>query len=289
MKLFNIKIEDLPQANESNAIPNLYLSRGNFVQLFLEREASFIFNGYSLCLCLAGSCDLSIDGRKYHITADSLLLLPPNHLVEFQNRSDDFIRRSVFFSLDFLIEFPSPLDIDTARMASRQPVLHLPASKTKHILDYYNILKDEYEEVDNPFRKTITKTILNVIILEVLACYKMFIGEIQEEQQHHETLSDDFFLLLSMYYKKERNATFYAEKMNMTPKYLSKKIKDITGRSIHEWLNEMLITEIKVQLKTSDQTILQISEELNFSSPSVFVQFFKHHTGMTPLKYKKDA
>lgn len=287
MKLFNIKLENLPQAGESNAIHNLYLSRGNFVQLFLEQEASFIFNGYSLCLCIAGSCDLSIDGRKYQITTDTLLLLPPNHLVEFQNRSVDFVRCSVVFSLDFLIDFPSPLDIDTAKMAIRQPVLHLPTSKIKHLLDYYNILKDEYNEVDNPFRETITKTVLNVILLEVLACYNLFSGTIQEQQQYHENLSDDFFMLLSMYYKKERNAAFYAEKMNMTPKYLSKKIKNITGRSVHEWLNEALITEIKVRLKTTDQTILQISEDLNFSSPSVFVQFFKHHTGMTPLKYKK--
>lgn len=83
--------------------------------------------------------------------------------------------------------------------------------------------------------------------------------------------------------------SFYAEKMNRTPKYLSGEIKRITGRSILEWINEAVLIEMKVQLKTTDYTVLQISEVLNFSSPSVFVQFFKHHTGITPLQYRKQG
>ena len=42
-------------------------------------------------------------------------------------------------------------------------------------------------------------------------------------------------------------------------------------------------------LKVTDKSILEISEELNFSSPSVFVQFFRHNTGITPLQYRKQA
>ena len=42
-----------------------------------------------------------------------------------------------------------------------------------------------------------------------------------------------------------------------------------------------------MQLKVTDKTVLEISEELNFSSPSVMVQFFRHHTGITPLQYRK--
>ena len=102
-----------------------------------------------------------------------------------------------------------------------------------------------------------------------------------------EKLVDDFFALLSKWYKKERTVTFYAGKMNRTPKYLSTAIKKMTGRSILEWINETVIIEIKMQLKTTDQTVAEISESLNFPDPSTFVQFFKHHTGLTPLQYRK--
>lgn len=279
-------MENLPYATQPDAILNLYLSKDSSIPFINDKDASFIFDGYSLCLCLRGTCNMIINGRKYKIKADSLLLLPPNHLVEFQNKSEDFMRCSIVFSLDVLMEFPSPLDIDTAKMAVRQPVLQLQPNKMKHLLDYYNILKDEYEELENPFRKSITKTILHVIFLEVLACYKMNTNELQENRQRNEQISDDFFMLLATYYKTYRNVAFYADKMNRTPKYLSEKIKEITGRSIREWIDEAIMTEIKIQLKTTDKTILQISDELNFSSPSVFVQFFRHHTGTTPLKYK---
>ena len=77
--------------------------------------------------------------------------------------------------------------------------------------------------------------------------------------------------------------------MNRTPKYLSGAVKRITGRSISDWIDEVVVIEIKRQLKTTDRTVLQISEELNFSSPSVFVQYFRHHTGMTPRQYRKEG
>ena len=105
----------------------------------------------------------------------------------------------------------------------------------------------------------------------------------------NEQLTDDFFVLLSRHYRRERSVKFYASRMNRTPKYLSGAVKRITGRSISDWIDEVVVIEIKRQLKTTDRTVLQISEELNFSSPSVFVQYFRHHTGMTPRQYRKEG
>ena len=83
--------------------------------------------------------------------------------------------------------------------------------------------------------------------------------------------------------------SFYAEKLNITPKYLSREIKRITGRTVQEWINRLTIMEMKKQLNIPGRTIMQISEDMDFSSPSAFVQFFKLHTGTTPLKYRKSA
>lgn len=284
-----IDIEELSRFAEPNAIRDFYLSPDNHVQRFLNSEVSFIFNGFTLALCTAGSCMLKINGQPYEIRSGSLLLLPPNQLMEHSDRSRDFTRRAIVFSLDLLLEFPSPMDTDMINTARRRPVLQLPKAKMEHLLEYYRFIEREYEDAETPYREAISKTILNAMMLEILGLYETLADKpANERKQRQEQLSDDFFLLLSHYYKKERSVTFYAEKMNRTPKHLSGEIKRITGRSIPEWLNEAILIEMKLQLKTTDRTILQISEELNFSSPSVFVQFFRHHTGMTPLQYRKN-
>ena len=97
-------------------------------------------------------------------------------------------------------------------------------------------------------------------------------------------LSDKFFQLLAVYYKENRTVQFYADKLNITSKYLTTAIKRATGRPVLEWLHEAVLVEAKMLLKTTDLTVQEISDRLNFSSPSAFVQFFKKHTGITPKK-----
>jgi AraC-like DNA-binding protein len=97
----------------------------------------------------------------------------------------------------------------------------------------------------------------------------------------------NFFKLLLHNHKKEKTLQFYASKMCLTPKYLSTIIKERTGRTAFSWINEVLISSTKYMLKTTDMTILQISEELNFPNPSFFGRFFKKHTGMTPVQYRE--
>lgn len=287
-KSLRIDIEEFSQFTKPTDIRSFYLSPDNHIQRFLKRETSFIFNGFTLGLCISGTCTLKINGQDYQLQAGSLLLLPPNQLMEQVWRSDDFVRRAIIFSLDLVLEFPSPTDVSIIHTARCRPVLHLPMDRMEHLLEYYKFLEREYEEIETPYREAISKTILNAMMLEIIGLYETFSDTTANRRKlRHEQLVDDFFILLARYYKKERNVAFYAEKMNRTPKYLSGEIRRITGRSILEWLNEVILVEMKLQLKTTDHTILQISEELNFSTPSVFVQFFRHHTGMTPLKYRK--
>ena len=135
---------------------------------------------------------------------------------------------------------------------------------------------------------------INAIITSLLYAMTLEITNILDTKiipspLKNEALSDHFFLLLAKHYKTEHSVSFYADKMALTPKYLTTAIKRITGKSILTWINNAIIIEIKIQLKTTDKTILQISEELNFSTPSAMIQFFKLHVGTTPLKYRHNA
>ena len=99
-------------------------------------------------------------------------------------------------------------------------------------------------------------------------------------------LADQFLKLVSQYHTEYRNVGFYADKLCLTPKYLSRVIKSVTGRSAPEWIDAYVILEAKNLLKYSGLAIKEIVYRLNFPNQSVFYKFFKARTGMTPSEYR---
>ena len=79
--------------------------------------------------------------------------------------------------------------------------------------------------------------------------------------------------------------SFYAQQLYITTKYLSNIVKEATGRSAAQWIDEFVILEAKNLLRFSGKTIKQVSYELNFSNQSAFGKYFKLITGMSPSEY----
>ena len=87
-------------------------------------------------------------------------------------------------------------------------------------------------------------------------------------------------------YRKEHSVKFYADKLCLTPKYLSSIIHDISGKHASDWIHDYIVLEAKALLKSTDMNLKNISDLLNFCTPSHFGRFFKHFTGLTPSEYK---
>ena len=98
---------------------------------------------------------------------------------------------------------------------------------------------------------------------------------------------DRFISLVNEHHNSQRNMAFYADELCLTPKYLSKLIKQASGRSAPEWIDAFVILEAKNMLKYSDMAIKEIVYKLHFANQSVFYKFFKAHTGLTPSEYRK--
>ena len=97
---------------------------------------------------------------------------------------------------------------------------------------------------------------------------------------------DQFLKLVTEFHTKERGVGFYADKLCLSPKYLSKLVKNISGRSAPDWIDSFVILEAKNMLKYSDVPIKEIVFSLNFPNQSVFYKFFKSRTGQTPSEYR---
>ena len=284
----SLDMSDLFDRRDSKSVRNFYLSGKDFGEKLLGGLTSFTFNGFFISICLGGRCELKVSGRSYTIEAGSLMIFSPNQLIEIQSSSPDLDWKSIIVSLDVILEFPSPVDIDIMTSALRNPVLHVGEAAARHLMEYYLFVEKRYSETSSAYREEISKTLLYALMLEICNIFRNVSDEDSDiAKPRQEKLTDDFFKLMAKHYRTEHNVAFYAAKLHRTPKYLSGAIRRISGRSVAEWINSTLVSEIKMLLKTTDKTVLEISEELNFSSPSVMVQFFRHYTGITPLRYRK--
>lgn len=132
------------------------------------------------------------------------------------------------------------------------------------------------------------KSYVNILIHEFDSVLRSTITVVTE---NHETpaLISNFKSLLVRDFKSQRAVAYYGDKLNVTAKHLSELLKEKTGRSASQWINEAIVLEAKVLLQRGDYTVANVSEQLNFSDQSVFGKFFKANTGMSPTSYKKSV
>lgn len=108
--------------------------------------------------------------------------------------------------------------------------------------------------------------------------------------KHSETgnrIVDKFLVLLESYCLEEKKLDFYAKEMNVTAKYLSYVISHVTGKRACTWIAESVIENVNKRLLSTTNSIHEVAEYAGFDHPSEFCRFYRRHTGMTPMAYRK--
>jgi AraC-like DNA-binding protein len=96
-----------------------------------------------------------------------------------------------------------------------------------------------------------------------------------------------FLTLVGEEYREKRTIAYYADKLCITPKYLSALSKSLTGITAGDWIDRSVIQEAKALLKNSSYTIQEVSDMMNFPNQSFFGRYFKHHVGCSPKDYRE--
>lgn len=99
-------------------------------------------------------------------------------------------------------------------------------------------------------------------------------------------MADEFLKYVKENCRAHRNMEFYSSKMCISAKHLTTVVKQVTGHPASKWIEEFTILNAKMLLKTTNMTIGQISDELNFSTQSDFGKYFKHATGISPKEFR---
>lgn len=100
------------------------------------------------------------------------------------------------------------------------------------------------------------------------------------------SIFDRFMLLLGKEPSKRKQVSYYASQLNVTPKYLSKVCKQVSGKSPTRWITESVMDDIYLMLRNTDLSVKELSYKMGFPNSSFFGQYFKEEAGMTPLEYR---
>lgn len=260
----------------------------NVQDFFLDLRYPHIVEGISFAICVKGSAQMKINLHEYQITENMLITIIPGNIIEFVSESDDLSIEFLFFTFDFIADVKLDLDLAIPEKIGQMPCLKITEEETQNLLEFHAFIVKQYKKKDNANRMKIAKNLLYALMCEVMQLYLVSkVVDNGRTKSRQEEIISQFVELLFKYHKTERSIAFYADKMFLTSKYLSKVIKDITGKPILQWIDEMVIMAAKALLKTSNKTILQISEELNFANASFFGSFFRKRVGMTPVQYRE--
>lgn len=240
-----------------------------------------------------GEVSLSIGLEHLHLMPGMVAVCEPGNIVSSQWDATDIdcwllmIDPSLFDHLHIPVQRILPHMVDQNR--SRAHAL-LPAHQgSVHLL--LTLLKKTVEEdVQLVTYREMVFSLMNYFFQASLG-YVANERDLKPEEPSRESSRDmqyfrHFMRELKENFRTERSVGFYADRICVTPKYLSSVVRQVSGRGPMQWINECVIVEAKNLLRFSDMTIQEISRELNFPTQSYFGRFFKKHTGMSPKGYK---
>lgn len=256
----------------------------------------FRIDCYMAVYCVEGFADCTVNLTEYHLTSGTVLIFTPGNIVritESEQTSQNLRLTLICASTSFITGIginPSKFLVE-AMDVLRDPCIHLSADETAMLHQYVNLALD-ITKANSQF----VNESIGGLVSSVFYQFAGFLADSKRRQDmetpvrttRQRQMLEQFIKLAVNDHAKEHLVGYYADKMCVTPKYLSKIVKEASGRSVPDWLAELLILDAKNMLRHSDMTIKEISASLNFPSQSFFFRFFKNHTGLTPTQYRAE-
>lgn len=240
---------------------------------------------YAIEFLKKGSIIMQTRLNKIVVEAPAILAIGPNVIRSFTKNSEAILMDIIFFKPEFFLEnqtnifFLSQYDFFENSDTHVFPL----EKKTKPKFEQLFSLIGETLNAEHFHQASILRSYLYILIFELDA-----IKNAVPSNETRNLLFEKFKEILEKDFIKHRSPAYYADHLNVTRKYLSEVIKNNSGKTTREWIDDMVILEAKVLLHNKSLTINQISETLHFSNQSVFGKFFKNQTGLSPLEYRNN-
>ena len=242
-----------------------------------------------LSICLNGYSRVTINMQEYYLAPGTIMVALPDQILQSLEISDDYQSTCIAVSRNYSDDAFEKLKVMLPFFfyTKEYPCISLKGEELKHIMEYYTMFWERTNDEVNEFTRDILVTLLVSMLYEVYSIYRNRVPRNMARKNRKEVLFDQFMRMLSECYKKERSVNYYAKHLYLTPKHLSSVVKEVSGKTAGEWIDNFVIFEAKSLLKTSQKNIQEIADELNFANQSFFGKYFKHYTGMSPKDYRR--
>jgi AraC-like DNA-binding protein len=238
-------------------------------------------------VCTKGDAKISLNLKPHVSHVPSITVSRPGEILQYERISKDFSGFVIVLSRPFADSLLTDVRerFSLRRAFFDNPCLPLNRPELKTALDYCSLLKKTRKIEDVSIRREIAKHL-------TLACYHSMVYHSHilpdnAQQPKQGVILDRFMNLVQENFREQRNVGFYADRLCLTPRYLSKIIRENSGVPAGEWIDNYVILEAKTLLKSTNMTVQQISDKLNFPSQSFFGKYFKRIVGVSPQEYRK--
>ena len=254
------------------------------------------FDGYIIFFLRKGHFSIDLNLNTYEVKPHSLLMNVPGNIIKLSSYAEDHIGDAELYFVLASREFMSGIRFDFNKLFQeslslwKNPCITLNEEDLALAEEYFTLARDILQSKQMNKREILGSLITSFTYV-TMDVWTRELNEARKAQTPSSArmnlLFERFLALVTEHHNTERGMAFYADKLCLTPKYLSKLVKEASGRSGPAWIDSFVILEAKNLLKYSDKTIKEIVYTLHFPNQSVFYKFFKAHTGMTPSEYRK--
>lgn len=287
------------------------LSSQQEASLFLSgleewQEAPQVLTYGAILICRKGKARLNVNYKDWELYEGAVITLFPNDVVELKVDGD--CKSPETENGD--CKSPQTANNFQAEILKYNPSLLREASLQLEQTVYSSLRKDRCRQ-DTPVVTNIINGMFSLLkvyfdqsectcISQLVLCQlkAFFIGFHEYLQRNPQYRPDEvksyrvrelfnrFMMLLERDYKISRDVNYYAAQMNISSKYLTNIVNQVTGHTPKTIIGQYVILQLKLHLKRSTQSIKEMAWEFHFADVSFFCRYFKKHTGLTPQQIR---
>ena len=278
--------DDLPQKGWDDG---MYCIETDAVNIFRTNLTRGFVSCFAFMLVDKGWMTIHYNGRELTLHPNDLYTYSPCLPVEVIATSDDFHGYCLMADEHVTIEAPSVHDLVHLAylpiVQLHEPKQTLASDAARHlVMKMREIIS--YLHSNHIYKAEVLRMLYAIFLLDLQNAQDRAIVHRQTPQRVEEIFIG-FIRLLPRYFVEHHDISFYASSLHISPVYLSRVIRQVTGRTVIDYVNQMLIMEASFLLRTSELSITQIADHLHFADASSFSKFFSRLKGQSPREYRE--
>ncbi len=255
---------------------------------FYTNKMQYTLAAYTYTLVERGWLTLIYNGRQVTLEPGDLYIYSPGFQVTIVDGSDDYHSLCLLADEEMTLEMPSVRNIIRSAYLPLvewgQPVVHIPENyRQRFSLRMHEII--DYQFSNHRFREESLRTLYILFLLDLTDIQERTV----KNRKHSERTTElfiGFMRLLPKYYTMHHDLAFYASKLCITTTHLSRIVRQFTGRTVMDYINQMLLMEASWLLQSTDLPLSAIAERLHFADQSSFGRFFTRIKGVNPKRFR---